>query len=119
MPRKKKESLPESQNPPVSDYEQALIDRISRARTVIDDVRTSASWKIALEDTEQSIRIADDNWHRTNDQKMLDELRITKLAGVFWRDIIKRYESDKAMAEKELEVVRNPDKEIHKDYDKD
>lgn len=100
-----------------ADYEQLLINRISRAQTVINEVSEAPGWKIYLEDIQQKLQLVDANWHLTDDPKKVSELRVTKLAADYAYNVIRQYASDLEMAKKELKEFQNPKEHTQKDYD--
>lgn len=99
--------------------EENLRKVISRSSAVINEMKSSKSWEIILEDFNKTKTTIDDNWHLVDDEKKLKELRVTKMAIMSILNTLSNYEHDKVEAEKQLYALEHPDKVQTSDYDGD
>jgi len=101
----------------VEKYRDQLLSKIADCHTVIDGISNNSAWSIIVRDFERYKKDIDANWHLVNDEKKLAEFRVTKFAVVQLLNTIETYKTDLATAEKELQKLDNPEKEVMKDYD--
>ena len=97
--------------------EAALIEKIGRCQTIINEIGSGKAWGLMMEDFCATQKSIDDNWHLISDPIKLAELRVTKMAIKTITDTLITYQHDLTMAEKELYTLRNPKESVHKDYD--
>lgn len=100
------------------DRERELINRISDCQKVVNELVNSPAWLIIIQDLQRTKQSLDDNWQNMADNSPdLREARIMKLAAAHILGLRDRYETDLRTAERELYIMRNPDKAVGKDYD--
>jgi len=97
--------------------ENELVERISECNTVIRDIDNSPAWKVIVKDMGIQKTFLDDNWQNINDDKKTKEARILKLAVVHVLTLKTKYEGDLKVAQQRLDIIRNPETVVDKDYD--
>ena len=97
--------------------ENELVERISECNTVIRDIDNSPAWKVIVKDMIRQKDYLDDNWQNINEEKKVKEARILKLAVVHVLTLKKKYQGDLKSASKRLDIIRNPETVVDKDYD--
>jgi hypothetical protein len=102
---------------PTSDFEEALILRISQCQLVVDKLDSEPAWKVILQDLALLKSQIDASWQSIDDDKKLERARVMKFAVQHLMDIKKGYEDELKSAQEELKKFQNPDLETIKDYD--
>ena len=97
--------------------ENELVERISECNTVIRDIDNSPAWKVIVKDMGIQKTFLDDNWQNINDDKQTKEARILKLAVMHVLTLKTKYEGDLKVAQQRLDIIRNPETVVDKDYD--
>jgi len=97
--------------------ENELVERISECNTVIRDIDNSPAWKVIVKDMGIQKTFLDDNWQNINDDKKTKEARILKLAVMHVLTLKTKYEGDLKVAQQRLDIIRNPETVVDKDYD--
>ena len=113
--RPRKKPAEEKQYKP--DIQDTLIGRITECETVLNHITTCPSWAVITRDLERMKAEVDARWHEIADPVKLQEWRIQKFAYVYLTNLKEQYEDDLKNARIELDRLRNPGKEIIKDYD--
>lgn len=97
--------------------ENELIEKIGECNTVINDIDNSPVWKIIIKDMEGQRKYLDDNWQNIFEEEKLKRARELKMSVMHILNIKDKYASDLKTAQERLEIIRNPQNEIDKDYD--
>jgi len=97
--------------------ENELVERIDECNTVIRDIDSSPAWKVIVKDMGIQKSFLDDNWQNINDDKKTREARILKLAVMHVLTLKTKYEGDLKVASERLDIIRNPETVVDKDYD--
>ena len=97
--------------------ENELVERIGECNTVIRDIDSSPAWKVIVKDMGIQKTFLDDNWQNINDDKKTKEARILKLAVMHVLTLKTKYEGDLKVAQQRLDIIRNPETVVDKDYD--
>lgn len=97
--------------------ENELVERIGECNTVIRDIDNSPAWKVIVKDMGIQKTFLDDNWQNINDDKKTKEARILKLAVMHVLTLKTKYEGDLKVAQQRLDIIRNPETVVDKDYD--
>lgn len=97
--------------------ENELVDKIKECNTVIRDIDNSPVWKIVVKDMNLQKKYLDDNWQNIFDEEKLQRARELKMSVMHILNIKEKYSSDLKTARERLELIKNPQNEIDKDYD--
>jgi hypothetical protein len=70
-----------------------------------------------LSDFKDQMKHLDDSWQWINDEKLIKEAQITKMAFLSIVNTLDNYQHDMEEADKQLVELNNPDKITGKDFD--
>lgn len=117
MPKSaKQKSQQPQQNEP--DYEQSLIDKVSKCERIVNELKGNVIWDEIRADYENTSKGLDLAWaFEEPTSPRFKQMQVTKLAAQTFINLLPTYENDLKMAKKELEILRSPGTEIKKDYD--
>lgn len=99
------------------DSQDELCKRISDCENVIRHLAECPAWEVINNDLKLQMKVIDDNWHLTNDEKQLNEFRVTKFAVMHLLNLKQKYEEDLKNSQGELNKLQTVEKSIVKDYD--
>lgn len=93
--------------------EDEVIKRIKECETVVEKLSTDYVWQVVLKDSMRWVRELDSKWQDVGDEKMLNEMRVLKIAYKHILELPRKYKEDLKMLQETLEKQN----EIKKDYD--
>ena len=122
MPKRSKQVKKSPQPKPVNsgtvDYEQFLINKISKCQRVVEGLKSNPVWEEIKSDFEISAKSLDMTWaYEDPTSPKFKQLQATKMAVQSFMNLLPSYEHDLQLAQKELMVFRNPKTIVKKDYD--
>jgi len=97
--------------------ENELVRRIEECGTVIRDIDNSPAWKVIIKDMGKQKEYWDNNWQDIIDEEKLKVARIIKLSTVHVLKLKEKYQVDLKNSQERLEIIRNPETIVDKDYD--
>ena len=113
MPRPKKNTW-KGYHP---DEQDALTKRIDECNKVLEHISSCPAWEVIVRDLTEQRRVIDDNWQDITDTQKLDKARHLKYAYMHLINIHEKYKQDLEASSKQLEILRNPQENIIRDYD--
>lgn len=124
MPRPKKvkqvKQEPRVNSKPSEDYEQFLIDKISRCQRIASGLKESSIWQEIREDYRATANSLDLAWaFEDASTPRFKHMQVTKMAATTFMNLQENYEHDLKMAQTQLEQFRNPRQIIKKDFDEE
>jgi hypothetical protein len=93
--------------------EEEIIKRIKECEMVANKLKDDPVWNIVLKDSLMWVRELDGKWQDVGDEKMLQEMRVLKIAYKHIMDLPRKYKEDLNTLQDNLEKQG----EIKKDYD--
>jgi hypothetical protein len=93
--------------------EDDIIKRIKECEMVVDKLYNDPVWNVVLKDALRWVRELDSKWQDVGDEKMLQEMRVLKIAYRHVMDLPKKYKEDL----EGLKQALDKENEIRKDYD--
>lgn len=104
--------------PESTDYEQFLIDKISKCQRVVEQLKNNPVWEEIKADYENTAKGLDMSWaYEDVNSPRFKQMQASKMAVQTFLNLLPSYENDLKLATKELEVFRSPKSVIKKDYD--
>jgi hypothetical protein len=101
-----------------SDYEQNLIDKISKCQRIVEGLESNPIWNEIKADYENTAKGLDMAWaFEATDSPRFKQMQASKMAVQTFMNLLPSYKHDLELARKQLEVFRNPKNVIKKDYD--
>lgn len=108
---------PENPKENIEEELQSLQEIVNHSQYIIDGLQGNTAWEEVLKDFQQERQRLDDNWQYVSDPAKMNEWRVTKMAVMKIINMLADYEQDKLRALAEIQALKNPDKEIIRDYD--
>ena len=107
----------QSQSKP-SDYEQFLIDKISKCERVVEDLEHNPVWNEIRTDYETTAKGLDLSWAFEDPTgPRMKMMQASKMAVQNLMNLLPAYKHDLDLARKELSEFRTPETVVKKDYD--
>lgn len=101
-----------------ADYEQYLIDKISKCQRVVEGLENNPLWEEIKQDFLNTANGLDMAWaFEAIDSPRFKQMQASKMAVQTFMNLLPSYKHDLELAQKELDVFRNPKNQIKKDYD--
>jgi hypothetical protein len=101
-----------------ADYEQYLIDKISKCQRVVELLEGNPVWEEIRQDYLTTSNGLDMAWAFEDVQSpRFKQMQASKMAVQTFMNLLPSYKHDLEMAQKELSVFRNPKTVVKKDYD--
>jgi hypothetical protein len=114
---KKSSQTEQSQSKP-TDYEQFLIDKISKCERVVDDLEHNPVWGEIRADYETTAKGLDLSWaFEDPTSPRMKMMQASKMAVQNLLNLLPAYKHDLDLARKELGEFRTPETVVKKDYD--
>jgi hypothetical protein len=101
----------------LDNIKEELSTRIAKCNRIIEGLQNHTPFNEMLSDFKDQMKRLDDSWQWLNDEKLLKEAQITKMAFLSVVNVLDNYRHDMATAEKNLMELNNPDKITGKDFD--
>lgn len=95
----------------------SIVARIEKAKTIVDGLENSEAFRLFVKDFKDWADRLDSSWQYIQDDKVLKEAQITKMATVTVINALDNYKAELKKAQDELTLMDNPDLAIPADYD--
>jgi hypothetical protein len=93
--------------------EDEIIKRIKECEMVVEKLTNDPVWNVVLKDALRWVRELDGKWQDVGDDKILQEMRVLKIAYRHVMDLPKKYKEDLVA----LKETLDKEGEIKKDYE--
>jgi len=94
-----------------------LLERLEHCRKIIEGLENNEAFKLLIGDFENTAKRLDENWQWINEDKVLKEAQITKMATLSIINSLANYRHDIEQVKQQLDKLENPDKLISADFD--
>jgi len=96
---------------------QELHDRVHRNTTIVNGLEKNDAFKLLVDDFKATAKRLDDSWQWIQEEKVLQQAQITKMATLSIINAIDNYKYDIKVAQERLVALENQDEIQIADFD--
>jgi hypothetical protein len=90
---------------------------LKRCRMIIRELENNPGFRELTKDLNGTKEMLDNSWYLTSDKKQLRDMQLRAYGTVLMVNILDKYEAMRDKYESDLDILKNPKKNINKDWD--